>query len=215
LQTEQRPWWVFAIQMPLFDTVLQEDHRPDARRYILEGAPDFRSLHWVTYGPAFAALTALALGIVAWNLDIRTQPGGVKMLFACLLAGAPVLMWGVGGALIGAASRKALERQRDALRQRVEITLDLQTRTLRLPQREPIPFAAIRNFRLMSDAGVYYQPDEAASSIVHLIAETNQGQIAILPKELGNIKQKLQILSQLEAIVLGRSAEAAQTGTTQ
>jgi hypothetical protein len=83
----------------------------------------------------------------------------------------------------------------------VRLTLDLTAHTFQQNEAALIPFSDITDFKLVSDAGVYYDSQADAAPLHSLIVETNQGQHVLLPKELGSMQQKLQLLSQLRAIV--------------
>jgi hypothetical protein len=187
------------MQMPLLDTTLKEDHRPGQKRYIIAGKPVIKNLSWIVYGPLAAIATLLAVGALTWMLNISEQEKAMKLVFVCLLALMPMVVWAVAGLLIGKLAQRSLNREIEANTQRVEIVLNLEERTLRLNDTAPIPFSDIEAFKLISDSGVYYTPAEDSVTIVNLIANTHQGQVPLLPKELGSLKQKLQLVSQLEA----------------
>ncbi len=201
LAKKQRPWWLFAMQMPLLDTTLKEDHWPDQKQYIIEGKPVIKNLSWIVYGPLAAVAALLATGALTWMLNVSEQEKAIKLAFVCLLALMPMVAWAVAGLLIGKLAQRLLNREIEANTQRVEIVLNLKERTLRLNNATPIPFSDIEAFNLISDSGVYYTPAEDSVTIVNLIANTHQGQILLLPQELGSLKQKLQLVSQLEAEV--------------
>lgn len=203
MNSTQRPWWVFAMQMPLFDTTLQEDHRPGQRTFTVYGRPVAHSLHWITYGPLCAVIALVAVGAAAWGFDARAQDGPVKLVAACALGGVPALAWLAGGLVFGRAGRAVLDRLAGEQAQRVEITLDLQTRTLRVNHGPPLSWSDIGEFKLVSDAGLYYTPEEPSGSMFNLMVDTAQGQLELLPKELGNVRQKLQLAGRLQALVAG------------
>jgi len=205
LNTNQRPWWAFAMKMPLLDTVLLENHSATEKHFIVEGKPVLKSLHWVAYGPFFAVATIVGLGIMAWTMNVRAQSDGFKAMFAILFLFLPLIVWVAGSFIMGKATQKYLNRQISAEQVRVEIALNLSKQTLQVNQNTPIPFGSITAFKLISDSGTYFDPQSKTTSIYHLIAETTQGHVSILPKALGNIKQKLQLMSQLEGIIVPRS----------
>lgn len=197
---KNRPWWVFATQMPLLDTTLSENHQPTLKYFIVEGTPIIKSLHWIVYGPILAVAMAIGLSGLAWLSSIKSQPNELKLAFACLLGLMPVLVWVAGSLIIGKLGQKHLTRQKEAGRQRVEIRLDEVARTLQIDGQPPLRFEDLDEFRLITDNGVYYNPQESIAPLVNLVVDTTAGQIPVLPKELGNIKQKLQLQSQLNAL---------------
>ncbi|HEY85203.1 MAG TPA: hypothetical protein G4N96_08860 [Chloroflexi bacterium] len=201
MTAKQRPWWLLAMQMPLLDTTLKEDHRPGQKRYIIAGKPVIKNLSWIVYGPLAAIATLLAVGALTWMLNISEQEKAMKLAFVCLLGLMPMLVWAAAGVLIGKLAQRSLNREIEANAQQIEIVLNLEERALRLNNTISIPFSDIDSFKLISDAGVYYTPAEDSVTIVNLIAHTHQGQVPLLPKELGTLKQKLQLVSQLEAEV--------------
>ena len=153
-----------------------------------------------------AVIGVIILGGLAWSMDIRAQPSATKMTFVCLMVLVPLLLWAIGALLINLLVKRALQQETTATSQRVEINLDLAEQTLRLNEGQPIRFEAISDFKLMTSNGVYYEPQEEISPLVQLIMETNQGQIMILPKELGSTPQKLQLASQLQALTLPKQS---------
>jgi hypothetical protein len=195
------------MRMPALETTLKEDHQPGLKRFIVEGYPQFRSLTWITYGPVLAVIAVIILGGLAWSMDIRTQPSATKMTFVCLMVLVPLLLWAVGAGLINLLVSRALQQERIATSRRVEINLDLAEKTLRLNEGQPINFEAISNFKLMTSNGVYYEPQEEISPLVQLMMDTNQGQQMILSKELGSTPQKLQLASQLQALITHNQSE--------
>jgi len=197
--SKQRPWWLFAMQMPLLDTILREDHKPGQKRFIIEGKPVIKNLSWITYGPIAAVLALLLVGALTWLLGVNDQAKTTKLAFVCLLGVSPLIAWALAGALIGKTAQVYINRQIEANTQRAVIALDLNEKSLQLDETPPTPFADIEGFKLISDSGVYYSPGEDAVTIVNLIMNTKQGQATLLPKELGSLKQKLQLVSQLEA----------------
>jgi hypothetical protein len=129
------------------------------------------------------------------------------MTFVCLMVLMPLLLWAVGAGLINLLVSRALQQERIATSRRVEINLDLAEKTLRLNEGQPINFEAISNFKLMTSNGVYYEPQEEISPLVQLMMDTNQGQQMILSKELGSTPQKLQLASQLQALITHNQSE--------
>ncbi|NIT58545.1 MAG: hypothetical protein GWN00_20630 [Aliifodinibius sp.] len=132
---------------------------------------------------------------------MRSQSTAVKLLVVCAMVLLPVLFWVIGGGIINKIVQRALEQQIQAGREHVELKLDLAAKTFQLNQESPIPFDQITGFKLVSDAGVYYKPNEEGSSMVNLMMETKQGQITLLKKNLGTLRQKLQLIHQLEASI--------------
>ena len=201
MTTKHRPWWLFAMQMSLLDTTIKEDHQPDKKRYIIAGKPVIKNLSWIVYGPVFAVLAVLLVGVLSWALAINRQDATLKLIFVCFLALSPALAWGVMGAVMNKLSQRYLDAEVDAKKQRVELELDMTTRALQKDNELPVSFDDIEDFKLVADSGVYYTPGENSVTIVNLIANTRQGKVTLLPKQLGSLRQKLQLLSQLEAAV--------------
>jgi len=200
LAKKQHPGWVFAMRMALLDTTLQEERLPNGKRFIITGTPVIKNLSWIIYGPAAAALAALLVGALSWLFKVREQEQTVKLISVCFFALSPALAWVVAGSFIGKLAQKYLDREVKAGKQRVTLNLDLATRALQKNAEAPIPFDDIEDFKLVTGAGVYYAPDKESVNIVNLIAHTKQGRVTLLPKELGSLKQKLQIVSELEAL---------------
>jgi len=201
LKPYQRPWWALAIQMPILATTLQEDHHADQKRFIIEGSPTCKSLTWITYGPALAMLVVISLGLLAWDFEVRSQAMTIKLLVVCAMVLLPALGWVVGGSIINRRVQKALEQQIQANKEHVELTLDLTARTFQLNQAPPIPFNQINGFKLVSNAGIYYDPNEEMGSLFNLALETNRGPITLLKSDLGATRQKLQLAGQLQALI--------------
>lgn len=197
----QRPRWALALRMPALETTLKEDHRPHEKRFIIEGQPVLKSLTWVTYGPVLAVFGVLVIGMAVWLLQIRSQPVAIKLIAVCAMVLLPMLCWVLGGIILDRLMRPYLEAEVEAGRECVEIALNLSDKTLRQNAREPVTFAAITGFKLVSDAGLHYDPEQAAGVMMNLVMETDQGQLILLDKTLGNIRQKLQLVSQLQAMV--------------
>ena len=206
MTTKYRPWWLFAMQMSLLDTTIREDHHPDKKRYIIAGKPVIKNLSWIVYGPVFAVLAVLVVGALSWALAINRQDATLRLIFVCFLALSPALAWAVMGAVMNKVSQRYLDAEVEAKKQRVEIELDLATRALQKDNEFPISFDDIEDFKLVSDSGVYYTPGENSVTIVNLIANTRQGKVTLLPKALGSLKQKLQIISELEALTAIKDA---------
>ena len=196
----QRPWWAWALRLPALKTTLHEDHRPGYKRFIIEGEPQFKSMAWVTYGPALAVVVVVIMGGLAWALEIRQQSIMIKTLFVCLTILLPMLVWIMGSALMNRLVERALQHEATATKERVELELDLTARTLRLDGTTLIPFDEIADFKLMSNGGAYYQPHEEIVPLVHLMLDTKQGQKTLLKQELGTVQQKLELISQLKAL---------------
>jgi hypothetical protein len=190
---------MFAMQMSLLDTSIKENHQPGQKQYIITGKPVIKNLSWIIYGPLAAITAVLVVGVLSWMLSIREQDPALKLIFVCLFAGGPVLAWAAAGILISKLTQRYLDAEIEAKNQRIKLTLDLEEHLLRLNDNPPIAFSNIESFDLISDSGVYYTPAEDSVTIVNLIANTHQGQVTLLPKELGSLKQKLQLVSQLEA----------------
>ena len=197
---KQHPGWVFAMKMALLDTTLQEERLPNGKRFIIAGTPVIKNLSWVIYGPIAAALAVLLVGALSWLLNVREQEQTIKLIFVCFFALTPALAWMMAGSFIGKLAQKYLDREVEAGKQRVELNLDLEAHTLQKNAEPPIPFDDIEDFKLVTDAGVYYASGENSVNIVNLIAHTKQGRVTLLPKALGSLKQKLQIVSELEAL---------------
>ena len=187
--------------MPMLDTSQREEFRPDGRVFLIEGKPVYKSLHWVVYGPAFAVMALAVMGVLAWLTDVRNQPHSAKITFAVFFFVVPVLVWLIGGVVMGKLVQSRLKTLTAANTERVKIVVNTAARTLQLNDNPPIPLADIRAFRLITDDGTYFAPNDKIVSIYHLIMETAQGHITILPKSMGNIKQKLQLKSQLESFL--------------
>ncbi len=202
MANKQRPWWLFAMQMPLLDTILREDHQSEQKRFIIEGQPVIKNLSWITYGPIAAVLTLLLVGAATWMLGVNGQAKTTKLAFACLLGLSPLIAWAMAGAAVGKISQVYINRQIKADAQRAVISLGLNEKALQLNESPPISFDDIEGFKLISDSGVYYSPGDGAITIVNLVMNTKQGQITLLPKKLGSLKQKLQLVSQLENVVV-------------
>ncbi len=196
-----RPWWAFSLTMPMLETTQREEPRSNGRVFLIEGKPVYKSLHWVVYGPGFAVLALAIMGALAWTTDVRNQPHSAKIMFAVFFFVIPVLAWLIGGTIMGKLAQARLNTLTIARTERVAITVDTVARTLQLNDNPSIPLADIQGFKLISDAGAYYTPNEQAASIYHFIMETSQGHVNILPKSLGNIKQKLQLRSQLQSFL--------------
>lgn len=201
LKSYQRPWWAFAVQMPALNTTLKEDHHAEQKGFVIEGEPVLRSLTWVIYGPTLAMVAVTIMGLVAWGLEVRSQSTAIKLFVVCAMVLLPVLFWVIGGGIINKMVQRALEQQIQAGREHVELKLDLAAKMFQLNQELPIPFDQITSFKLVSDAGVYYEPNEEGSSMVNLVMKTKQGQIILLKKNLGTLRQKLQLINQLEASI--------------
>ncbi len=185
----------------MLDTSQQEEFRPDGKIFIIEGRPVYKSLHWVVYGPAFAVAALAVMGVLAWATDVRNQPHSAKITFAVFFFVVPVVVWLIGGLVTGKLIRARLNALTAANTVRVKIAVDTAAHTLQLNDNPPIPLADIHAFRLITDNGTYFTPNDKIVSIYHLIMETTQGHITILPKSMGNIKQKLQLKSQLESFL--------------
>jgi len=201
LSAISRPWWAFSLTMPMLETTQREEPRSNGRVFLIEGKPVYKSLHWVVYGPGFAVLALAIMGALAWTTDVRNQPHSAKIMFAVFFFVIPVLAWLIGGTIMGKLAQARLNTLTIARTERVAITVDTVARTLQLNDNPSIPLADIQGFKLISDAGAYYTPNEQAASIYHFIMETSQGHVNILPKSLGNIKQKLQLRSQLQSFL--------------
>lgn len=201
MKSYQRPWWAFAVQMPALNTTLKEDHHTEQKRFVIEGEPVLRSLTWVIYGPTLAIVAVTIMGLVAWGFEVRSQSTAVKLLVVCAMVLLPVLFWVIGGGIINKMAQRALEQQIQASREHVELKLDLAAKTFQLNQELPIPFDQITGFKLVSDAGVYYEPKEEGSSMVNLVMKTKQGQVTLLKKNLGTLRQKLQLIHQLKTSI--------------
>lgn len=202
MDTISRPWWAFSLTMPMLETSQREEISPTGKIFIIEGKPVYKSLHWVVYGPAFAVIALAAMGVLAWATDVRNQPHSEKITFAVFFFVVPVVVWLIGGLVMGKLVKSRLDALVAANTEQVRIAVDTTARTLQLNDNPPIPLANIHAFRLITDNGTYFSPNDKIVSIYHLIMETTQGHTTILPKSMGNIKQKLQLVSQLE-IFLG------------
>jgi hypothetical protein len=200
LNRYQRPWWVWALRLPALKTTLHEDHRPGHKRFIIEGEPQFKSMAWVTYGPALAVVAVVIMGGLAWALEIRQQSIMIKTLFVCLTIILPMLVWIMASALINSLVERALQQEAAAMKERVQLDLDLTARTLRVDETTSIPFDEIADFKLMSNGGIYYQPHDEMVPLVYLMMETKQGQKTLLKQGLGTVQQKLELISQLKAL---------------
>ncbi len=200
LTEKNRPWWIFTTQMPLLDTTLSENHQPPLKHFIVEGVPVIKSLHWIMYGPLLAVMTVAGMTGLAWLLNIKSQSNEMKLAFACMWGVTPILVWVAGGWIIGKLGQKYLARRREAGRRRVDLRLDLTARTLQINRQPPLHFEDLGEFKLITDNGVYYNPQESIAALLNLAVDTTAGQITILPKDLGNVKQKLQLQSQLNAL---------------
>lgn len=186
------------MRMPLFDTKLSEAHDSGKKRFIIEGQPVMKSLHWVVYGPGLALIVIAVIGAFAWANDFRSQPAGAKIMLTALFFIVPLLAWIIGGVILGKVSQAKLNALAAAETERVEVIVDTVAHTVQINTGAPVALADIQGFKLISDSGTYYTPNEQTASIYHFIMETSQGHVNILPKYLGNIKQKLQLRSQLE-----------------
>lgn len=198
MKENQRPWWVFAFQLPLFNTVLREESASNQKRFIIEGKPVLRSLHWVTHAPALAVLSMVLLSIIAWNMNIKSQPGAIKLFFVFLMTSVPAIVWLISGLLLGKIISRYLARQVEQNACRIEIVLDTAQAALILTGKEAIPIAQILDFKLITDSGLHYNPDSDSTPLFNLILETERGQIPLLPKDLGNVPLKLQLINRLK-----------------
>lgn len=201
MDTVSRPWWAFSLTMPMLETSQREEISPAGKTFLIEGKPVYKSLHWVVYGPAFAVIALAIMGAVAWVTDVRNQPHSEKITFAVFLFVIPAVVWLIGGLVMGKLVRSRLDALTAENTVRVKIAVDTAARTLQLNDNPPIPLADIKAIRLITDNGTYFSPNDEIVSIYHLILETTQGHITILPKYMGNIKQKLQLQSQLESFL--------------
>lgn len=204
METKPLPWWLFSLRLPVLDTTIRETGSTDRKNFVIEGRPALKSLHWVVQSPLLAVLSMAALGMLAWALDIKTGSGQMKFAFICLLGIVPALVWGVSGLALGAAIRPQLNRQAELGIRRVEISFDLGQNTL-IAENNSFPFAQISDFCLLSDSGLRYHPDQTDTALFNLMLETAGGeQTRLLPKDLGNTRQKLELIGRLKA-TLGKS----------
>jgi hypothetical protein len=140
------------------------------------------------------------MGGLAWALEIRQQSIMIKTLFVCLTIILPMLVWIMASALINSLVERALQQEAAAMKERVQLDLDLTARTLRVDETTSIPFDEIADFKLMSNGGIYYQPHDEMVPLVYLMMETKQGQKTLLKQGLGTVQQKLELISQLKAL---------------
>lgn len=198
METNPLPWWLFSLRLPVLETTIHETGSADRRTFVIEGRPVLKSLHWVIQSPLLAVLSMAALGMLAWALEIKTGSSQIKFAFICLLGIIPALVWGVSGLALGAAIRPQLNRQAELGRHRVEISLDL-ARHLLLAEDGSIPLADVSSFALLSDSGLRYHPDQTDTALFNLMVETTGGgQTRLLPKDLGNTRQKLELMGRLK-----------------
>ncbi|MEM7033664.1 MAG: hypothetical protein AAF629_29215 [Chloroflexota bacterium] len=202
MTTYKRPWWAIARQLPAFKATLQEDHQVTIKRHIVAGEPIILSFAWITYGPLFAVIGVAILTVVAWYIDISDQAMSNRIIFACSMLAFPAILWVVGGFVSSRFIQRFLDREIQSKVEHTTITLDIEKQTLTVDQLSPIDFAEIRAFKLVSDSGFAYEPDEDSNPLVHLVMETSQGQVTILEKYLSTAQQKLQLISKLEAHVM-------------
>ena len=197
----QRPWWALALQMPALDTVLREDHHADEKRFLIEGKPVLKSLTWVIYGPILAVIAVIASGYYVWAFDIRAQPTPAKLIAVCGMVLLPLMFWFTGGGLVNKLVVRALNQAAESGCQAVTLTLKLTEQILQINQAQTFSFEQISGFKLISDSGLYYDPERAEGMQMNLVLETDQGAVVLLPKELGSVSQKLQLLGQLQALI--------------
>jgi len=201
LKSEVRPWWAIAFKLPLEETIIKEDRHAGEKHFYVEAKAVYKSLHWVAYGPLFAITVIGFMGLIAFMTDVKNQPHSEKITFAVFFLVLPVIAWLIGGTVMGKLTQRRLARLVEATKENIDIVLNLNDQTLHVNQDIVIPFSDINDFKLISDSGLYFSPNEDIVSIYHLIMETEQGHITILPKSAGNIKQKLQLASQLEKAI--------------
>ncbi len=203
MNTISRPWWAFSLTMPVLETSQREEFHPNGKIFLIEGKPVYKSLHWVVYGPGFAVTALAIMGALAWTTDVRNQPHSAKVTFAVFFFVIPVLVWLIGGLVMGKLVQSRLNALTAANTERVKIAVNTAARALQLNDTPPIPLTDIYAFKLITDEGTYFSPNDKVVSIYHFIMETSQGHVNILPKSMGNIKQKLQLKSQLESFLGG------------
>lgn len=203
MKSEKRPWWALAFKLPLGEAIIKEDHRAGEKHFYVEAKAVYKSLHWVAYGPLFAVAIISLMGVIAFATDVKNQPHSEKITFAIFLFVLPIVAWLVGGLVMGKLTQRRLAQMVEANKESINITLNLNDQTMHINQDISIPFSDINAFKLISDSGMYFSQSEDVVSIYHLIMETEQGHITILPKSAGNIKQKLQLASQLEKAIKG------------
>ncbi len=201
MKSENRPWWALAFKLPLGEAVIKEDHRAGEKRFHVTAKSVYKSLHWVVYGPLFAVIVIGVMGLMAFVTDVKNQPHSEKITFAVFFFVLPIVAWLIGGTVMGKLTQRRLAQLVDSTKESIDIVLNLNDQTMHINQDIVIPFAEINDFKLISDSGMYFSPNEEIVSIYHLIMETEQGHITILPKSAGNIKQKLQLASQLEKAI--------------
>lgn len=205
METKTLPWWLFSLRLPVSDTTIRETGSAERKCFVIEGRPALKSLHWVVQSPLLAVLSMAALGALAWALEIKTGSGQIKFAFICLLGLIPTLVWGISGLVLGIAIRPRLNRQAELETRRVEISLDLGQNLLSAANAS-FPFAQICDFYLLSDSGRRYQPEQADTALFNLMVETSGGeQTRLLPKDLGNTRQKLELIGRLKALT-GKSS---------
>lgn len=203
MKNYKRPWWLLAAQMPLLETILKENHTPTQKRFTIIGKPILKSLSWVVYGPLTAVVIIGLFAILALMIDIQNQVGFTKWAFACFMGLTPFAGWLGGSILFSKISQLYLDREIEDKTETVEITADLETKTLHITTLPSFAFEAVESFKLMTDAGIYYDAEETIMLLFNVVMNTTSGQYTVLSKDMGNIKQKQQLISQLEAIISG------------
>lgn len=193
-----QPWWILALQLPLLETHLTERQEGQRNYYCFKGRPQFQSLIWLVYGPSFSLVAIFGLSYLAWQVDIRAQMVALRFVFVGSFILIPAIFWVVSSYLLHKLSQIYLQRYIAENPQEVELLLDSEAQTLQVNQNPPLKLANIMALRLASDSGVYYTADSEVTSLVHLVALTAQGEVTLLPKELGYIKQKIYLIRQLE-----------------
>ena len=202
LTIDKRPWWALALQLPSLKTTLSEAEQDQQTLFEITGEPVLRGLAWITYGPLMAVVGVFVVGSLAWSLEISEQSGTNRALFACFMFVLPIIFWGIGGAAANKLMAKSLARQAAANTERVRIAVDSTAQTIQINQDTPIPFAAVRSFKLITDSGVEYAPNAETNPPAHLILDSKRGQITLLKKSMGTAQQKQQLVSKIEALIM-------------